>query len=167
MRALLCLALLACGPKVEPQSPSFDDDLGGKREVEPTEAAAPAPVPERPVAPVGKGLRSGTIERARLIAVLDSGPGAFLRQLEVTPRMDGERFVGWQLVQLLDRTGPLVDVDVVPGDVLLAINGKPISRPDQLQSVWDSLRTANELDADLWRGKDKLRLSFTIDPPAK
>ena len=34
----------------------------------------------------------------------------------------------------LDRNGPLVDVDVVPGDVLLAINGKPLSRPDQLQT---------------------------------
>ena len=166
MRALLCFALVACGPKVDPQNPSFDDDLGGKRESQTTEAA-PAPVPERPVAPVGKGLRSGTIERARLIAVLDSGPGAFLRQLEVAPRMDGERFVGWQLVQVIDRSGPLVNVDVAPGDVLLAINGKPISRPDQLQTVWDSLRTANELDADLWRGKDKLRLAFTIDPPSK
>ena len=96
--------------------------------------------------------------------MLDSGPGAFLRQLEVTPHMDGERFIGWQLVQLLDRSGPLVDVDVAPGDVLLAVNGKPLSRPDQLQTLWDSLRTANTLDAELWRGHDKLRLSFSIEP---
>ena len=166
MRALLCFALLAaCGPKADPQQPSFDDDLGGTRDSK-AEATPVAVVRERPVAPQGKGLRSGTIERSRLIAVLDSGPGAFLRQLEVTPRMDGQRFVGWQLVQLLDRSGPLVDVDVAPGDVLLAINGKPLSRPDQLQAVWDSLRTANELDADLWRGSDKLQLAFKIDPPA-
>ncbi len=162
MRALLCLALVAaCGPKADPQKPSFDDDLGAPREQAPQ--AAPAVV-ERPVAPPGKGLRTGTIERARLIAVLDGGPGAFLRQLEVTPRMDGQRFVGWQLVQLIDRTGPLQDIDVVPGDVLLAVNGKPLSRPDQLQAVWDSLRTANELDADLWRGNAKLRLTFAIEP---
>lgn len=180
--ALAAGGLVACGPKADPQEPSFDDDLGGAREpAAPGSAAsggtagagaaggagAVGAAPERPVAPPGKGLRSGTIERARLIAVLDGGPGAFLRQLEVTPRMDGERFVGWQLVQLLDRTGPLVEVDVAPGDVLLAINGKPLSRPDQLQAVWDSLRTANELDADLWRGADKVRLSFRIDPPAK
>ena len=56
------------------------------------------------------------------------------------------------------------DVDVVPADVLLAINGKPISRPDQLQTVWDSLRTANELRALVWRGDDKLELAFTIQP---
>jgi S1-C subfamily serine protease len=79
--------------------------------------------------------------------------------------MDGNRFVGWQLVQLLDRKGPLVGVDVVPGDVLLAVNGKPLSRPDQLQVVWDSLRTANAISAELWRGNAKLELSFTIDPP--
>jgi S1-C subfamily serine protease len=78
--------------------------------------------------------------------------------------MNGERFVGWQLVQLVDRSGPLVDVDVVPGDVLLAINGQPISKPDQLQRVWDSLRTANTVTAQLWRGEAKFDLAFTIGP---
>ena len=168
MRALACLAAVAlaaaCGPKVEPKQPSYDEDLPA----DPAASAAKTPAaPEaapRPEAPPGKGLRTGTIERARLIAVLDHGPGAFLRQLEVTPRMDGNRFVGWQLVQLIDHTGPLADVDVVPGDVLLAVNGQPLSRPDQLQSVWDSLRTANEVVADLWRGNAKLQLRFAIEP---
>lgn len=161
MRALLCLVLLACGPKVDPKEPAFENDLEGPKpqvtEIKPAMA-------ERPVAVPGRGLRTGTIDRARLNAVLDGGPGQFLRQLEVTPRMDGNRFVGWQLVQLIDRTGPLVDVDVAPGDVLLAVNGQPISRPDQLQTLWDSLRNANEVDADLWRGNAKLRLTFAIEP---
>ncbi|HEY5950352.1 MAG TPA: hypothetical protein VIV40_32900 [Kofleriaceae bacterium] len=164
MRALLCCAVItglaACGPKVAPKGSAFDEDLESR-----TAETAPAPIEQpRPEAPPGKGLRSGTIERAKLVAVLDSGPGAFLRQLEVAPRMDGERFIGWQLVQLLDRSGPLVDVDVVPGDVLLAVNGRTISRPDQLQSIWDSLRTANELRAQLWRGDAKLELAFSIEP---
>jgi S1-C subfamily serine protease len=160
--ALLSIVLVACGPKVAPKTGPLDEDLGPQ-----PANAAPAPVETaaRPEAPPGPGIRNGTIERAKLVAVLDGGPGAFLRQLEVTPRMDGQRFVGWQLVQLLDRKGPLVGVDVVPGDVLLAVNGKPLSRPDQLQVVWDSLRTANTLSAELWRGNAKLELSFTIDPP--
>ena len=160
----LIVAFGACGPKRAPAPPSFGEDFGARaREPVADEPAAPP----RPDAPPGKGARTGTIARARLVAVLDGGPGAFLRQLEVTARLTGNRFVGWQLVQLLDRQSALADVDVVPGDVLLAINGQPLSRPDQLQAVWDSLRTANEIRADLWRGDAKLQLVFAIDPPVE
>jgi type II secretory pathway component PulC len=163
MRALLLTLVVACGPKVSTTPTTFDEDLG---KPEPT-AAAPVNelTIERPVAPPGKGMRTGTIARDRLIAVLDAGPGSFLRQFEVTAKMSGERFVGWELVQLVGATGnPLYDVDLAPGDVLLAINGKQISRPDQLQSVWDSLRTANAVSAQLWRGQTKLTLEFAVEP---
>jgi S1-C subfamily serine protease len=165
MRAVLLAIVVwsACGPKVDPQGPqAIDEDLGTK----PEKAEPVAPVAAtRPEAPAGKGERTGTIARAKLLAVLDSGPGNFLRQVEVAPRMDGERFVGWQLVQLVDHSGPLGVVDVVPGDVLLAVNGKPLSKPDQLQTIWDSLRTANTITAQLWRGNAKFELQYTIDPP--
>ena len=164
MRAgLLALVVLACGPRAASTPRPLDHDLDPRAE---PVAAEPAVLPDeqRAVAPPGKGLRTGTIARAHLVAVLDAGPGTFLRQLEVAPRMSGERFVGWQLVQLLDRSGPLHDVDLVPGDVLLAVNGVPVSRPEQLQALWDSLRTANEVTAQLWRGDQKLELRFAVQP---
>ena len=162
--AALVVALAACGAKVATKPLSYDDDLAGKQQADPrTDEQGPQPV--REIAPPGKGLRTGTIARAHLVAVLDAGPGTFLRQLEVAPHMAGDRFVGWRLVQLLDRTGPLHDVDLAPGDVLLAINGTPVSRPEQLQALWDSLRTANDVTAKLWRGSQALELHFTIDPP--
>jgi hypothetical protein len=186
MRAgLLALAVLvhaACGPKVSTAPRALDDDLDRTPRPPPTAAAASpqpadaarpsdaprladAPRPAPAAAPPGKGVRTGTIARARLVAVLDAGPGTFLRQLEVAPRMAGDRFVGWQLVQLLDRSGPLHDVDLAPGDVLLAVNGKPVARPEQLQVLWDSLRTANEVSAQLRRGDQPLELRFTVQPP--
>jgi len=162
MRALAFALLVACGPKVSPKPISYDEDLGkAEKPAEPVDELTM----ERKVAPPGKGMRTGTIERARLVAVLDAGPGMFLRQFEVTAKLNGDRFVGWELVQLLGTQGnPLYDVDLVPGDVLLAINGKQISRPDQLQTVWDSLRTSNEVTADLWRGSQKLQLAFSVEP---
>lgn len=164
MRAgLLAVVALACGPKASNAPGTLDDDLDHRATATRAEAAAP-PEDQRAVAPPGKGLRTGTIARDRLVAVLDAGPATFLRQLEVAPRLSGDRFVGWQLVQLIDRDGPLHDVDLVPGDVLLAINGQPLSRPEQLQAVWDSLRTANEVTAHMTRGDQKLELHFTVEP---
>ncbi|HEX3766452.1 MAG TPA: hypothetical protein VHW23_47490 [Kofleriaceae bacterium] len=177
MRAgLLALAVLvpaACAPKVSTTPRPFDDDLDVRPESTAAAAtpaapaaAAPAPGNARPAPPApGKGLRSGTIARARLIAVLDAGPGTFLRQLEVAPRLAGDRFVGWQLVQLIDRSGPLHDIDLAPGDVLLTVNGQPVARAEQLWAVWDSLRTANAVTAQLSRGDRPLELRFTVDPP--
>jgi hypothetical protein len=169
MRAgLFALVIAACGPTVSTTPRVLDDDLGARTAAAPAEVAAapdePHAVAPHAMAPHGKGLRSGTIARDRLVAVLDAGPATFLRQLEVAPRLSGDRFVGWQLVQLIDHAGPLHDVDLVPGDVLLAINGKPLSRPEQLQTVWDSLRTANEVTAQMSRGDQQLELHFTIEP---
>ncbi len=162
MRSLVLCGLIACAPKVSTTPDRFDEDVAHQQAVAPA-AAAPAEV-VRPDAPHGKGVRSGSIDRAKLVAILDAGPGSFLRQLEVTPRREGDRFVGWQLVQFLDQQTPLVAADLAPGDVLLAINGRPLSRPDQLQTLWDSLRTSNEVTAQLWRGDAKFELHFTIDP---
>ena len=173
MRALAFSLLFACGPKVSTTGSTFNEDLraepvaatsDGVPTAKPAEAApAPVAAPGCGHAPA-HGARTGTIDRARLVEVLDKGPGMFLRQFEVAPRLQGNRFVGWQLVQLLDTTGPLAGVDVAPCDVLFAINGKPLSRPDQLQDLWDSLRKSNELVAQLWRGTDKLELRFAIEP---
>ncbi|MCW5805007.1 MAG: PDZ domain-containing protein [Deltaproteobacteria bacterium] len=170
--ALVLAFATACGAKVVPAAVGYDEDLGGRTRSADDDGAQPARdgeaprIAERPraEAPPGKGLRHGTIERARLVAILDAGPAMFLRQFEMIARLESERFIGWQLVQLVDRASPLADVDLVPGDVLLAVNGKPLSRPDQLQSVWDSLRTANEVTAQLWRGEMKLTLAFAIEP---
>ncbi|MBA3538413.1 MAG: hypothetical protein H0T79_02190 [Deltaproteobacteria bacterium] len=162
MRAVIAgvLFVIACGPKVNVAPISYDEDLPRER----TADSSLVVEPPRAEAPRGKGERSGTIARARLVAVLDQGPGAFLRQLEVAPNMRGERFVGWQLVQFIDTAGPLVAVDLQPGDVLLAVNGRPLSRPDQLQTIWDGLRTADAVTAQLWRGPTKLTIEFAVEP---
>ena len=161
--AFVALAHGACGPAVSNLPRTLDDEAESRKSA----PAAPAPVQEAPgpAAAEGKALRICTIARARLIAVLDAGPGMFLRQLEVSPRLAGNRFVGWQLVQLLDRSGSLHDIDVAPGDVLLAVNGRPLARPEQLQALWDSLRTANQVTAQLRRGDQPLELRFTVEPP--
>ena len=173
MRALAFSLLFACGPKVSTSGSTFNEDLRAEPVASSEQAQAKvetdAPRPTTASTPAcgqapAHGVRTGTIDRAHLVEVLDKGPGMFLRQFEVAPRLEGNRFVGWQLVQLLDTTGPLANLDVAPCDVLFAINGKPLSKPDQLQELWDSLRGSNEVVAQLWRGTTKLELRFAIEP---
>jgi len=173
-RVVLVFAVAACGPAVSTHGGLFDEDVArspgtpaADSNADGSAAATNANAPRaRTEAPVGKGMRAGTIARASLTAVLDAGPGEFLRQLEVTPQLAGQRFVGWQLVQLVDHTGPLAAIDLAPGDVLLAVNGKPVAQPDQLQALWDSLRSADAVDAELWRGDRKVTLHFAVEPTA-
>jgi hypothetical protein len=174
----VALALAACGPKHATTSLFEEDDprAGGQPESEPEPELASAQVAgeqhnvvrgwdARSVAPAGKGERTGTIDRTKLLATLDAGPGAFLRQLEVAASMDGDNFVGWQLVQIVDDATALLQLDLIAGDVLVAVNGAPIARPDQLMTVWNSLRTSDRLVCDVLRGDNRFQLSFAIVPP--
>lgn len=159
---------VGCAPAVAPKAPStyFDEDLPSDHTAAdaPATPTAPTRTPARADAPRGKGTRSGTIDRGRLVAMLDGGPATFLRQIEVSARLQGDHFVGWQLVQVLDHEGALANVDVAPGDVLVAINGKPVAKPDQLHTLWESLRTANQIVAELTRGDAKVELVFDVQP---
>jgi hypothetical protein len=158
---LLALALTACGPKVHPEASPFEED----------DPAAGAPVEERPptweelpVAEPGPGAREGTIERVALLRVLDAGPGAMLRNFEVAAVHENRRFVGWRLVAVDPQRRIFDGVDLQPGDVLVALNGRVVARPDELQAVWDGLRTADAIVADLRRGEAKFQLKWLITP---
>lgn len=159
--AALILAALGCGPKVNMEPSPFEED----------DPSAGAPIEnkqptweELPVAEVGPGVREGTIDRAALVAVLDAGPGAVLRHFEVAAEHDGDKFLGWRLVAVDPKHRGFDGVDLQPGDVLVALNGRSVSRPDELQAVWDGLRTADAIVADLRRGEGKLQLKWTITP---
>ncbi len=165
MRALTSLILLlplaACGPKVDPNTPfDIDDDRPGV----PATAVAPLPVE----APPGSGSRTMTMDRATLAASLAVGPPAFLRQVEVTADTIGDRFLGWRLVQLLADASPsLRSLDVLPGDVLLDVNGAPVAKPDDLMNLWTSLSGAPQIVFNLTRGGAPFAITVAVtDAPA-
>ena len=82
------------------------------------------------------------VRRRELDAVLAAGPARFLARVRVRARFTGGRFAGWQLLQFTDPADPIARAGIGPGDVLIAVNGRTIERPEQLQLIWDSLRGA-------------------------
>ena len=161
-----CLVMAACGAKVHvDEMPMDQDDPNAGAPMTPMTRVAPEaakPAPAMPVAPPGPGARTMTIARASVNAAIDAGPGAFLRGFEVAPVMVGEKFAGWRLVRVLDGEHRFDGLDVAPGDVLVDVNGLPVSEPDQLSALFESLRGAHEIVCNLVRGSARFQLKVAI-----
>lgn len=177
---LTVLGLGGCAPKVDPRSPFDEDDPRALREDRERAAAnasaggghaadapaAPVPIdPEEaavPLVPPGTGVRAGMIARAELRPMLDAGPAAFLAWFDTDAATVDGRFVGWRLVRIRPAGRALTALDLMAGDVLVAVNGHPLRRPDELGDLWAELYGAGAIVAEVNRGGDRFTLRFTI-----
>lgn len=139
---LLGLWLLACAEALPP--PVVDPS-----ELEAASRNEPEPPPP------------GVLWRDEVDAVLDAGLGRFLAFVRVEPRFDGEKFVGWELVELLPPDS-WKQVDLKPGDVVTRVNGRPIERESEAYQAFISLRESDRLVVSYLRGDLERELIFRI-----
>ena len=100
------------------------------------------------------------------MATLSRGLGDFLTRLELEPSLTGGKFRGWRIAKL--RAGnPLWDgVNLAAGDVVLAVNGRPIERPEQALAAFQSLAVAPELRVAYERDGARREIVYPIDDDA-
>ena len=65
-------------------------------------------------------------------------------EIDDHPVLVGGKFHGFRIAVLRDAAF-WSGVDLRPGDVVTAVNGFPIERPEQAQTAFDSLEVASEL----------------------
>jgi hypothetical protein len=118
--AFVCLLVLGCSPSPPPELP-------------------PAPEKKDVVAPK---LPEQFIDRRRLEAVLQEGPGWLLERVPIEEVLEGESFVGWRV---RDLPVELSGVDLRSGDVVTAVNGMPLETPPDFWAAWTTLTVASEL----------------------
>jgi type II secretory pathway component PulC len=146
--ALLSYAAGCGGATVE--APITETDLG--TEIAELNAEPPAPAPATPA----------TISRADLDRFLAGGPAPVLALVVTEPYKEHGRFVGFQIKAFTQ--GEPTAIDLRPGDVILAINGRRIERPEHYFEVFEALKTAHQLRFDLRRDGEKQRLVYPIVP---
>jgi hypothetical protein len=100
---------------------------------------------------------AGMVRRADLLAVLDAGIPRFLQTVEVEPLLESGRFQGWRIVRFYTA-----GVDLLPGDVVLAVNGHRCEKPDDLSDLWEALRFTKEIVVEFLRGDERRELHFTV-----
>lgn len=143
-------AVAACGGRSPPpESADEVEDPAEARDLGEPSGGAPASGPRR----------GGEVARADLNHVLDAGPGAFLARTEVKVRLVKGQFGGWRVVR-----SPYPDIDLVAGDVVLAVNGRSLEHPVDLERLWRDLRAANSIDVDVERRGQKFALRFAVVP---
>lgn len=86
----------------------------------------------------------GSVERKEVDQTVEAGLGAFLQRLSVEPVMEGEKFVGFRLVEIdpgMLRQG----IDIQVGDVFTRANGHTLEAETEAFEAFESLRTAPEI----------------------
>ncbi len=159
--AIAVAALAGCVSSASPSEPAaFDED--DPTAAQPTAAAEPeAPAPPARSTEIPEDV-AGTIPGAALDAVLDRGPGYFLAGIEVEPAFRSGKFAGWVIMRFEPEDTRVGDAPLMAGDIVVAVNQHPIAKPQQLQSVWDELRTADHLVIAGERGGTTFELRYDI-----
>lgn len=153
---LLALAVPACAsspyPDIdEPMPPGVKTSMDSPAPALPDVAGAAAATPARP----------GTLQRADVERVIDSGFGRFLAHVNVEPRISGGKFAGWSIVAL--RPPELWGgIDLKPGDVVTRVNGMPIERELEAYEAFQAVRSAERLEVSYLRQNQPRTLSYVI-----
>jgi hypothetical protein len=158
---IAAVLLCSCGPKVNTAPYSFDEPLQPITKWDDSTAQSASAAETSPSSSLPK-LREGTLQRTDVNAVLDAGPGALLRELDLQAVLQGNTFIGWEIVSIVSASSPAARADLIPNDVIRTINQQAVGKPDELMAVWNSLRTAPRLDVEMTRAGKPYMLSFAI-----
>lgn len=103
----------------------------------------------------------GSLWRRDVNAALDGGLGLFLQHADLAPEVQQGTFVGFKIVELRPP-GWWQGVDLMPGDVIVQVNGMPIEQPTEAHDAFESLRKADKLTVHYLRGGESRDLVYTI-----
>ncbi len=109
---------------------------------------------------------AGAVRRSDVRQALSAGLGEFLSTITLdvdNPVFRDGRFIGFRILQP-SASWP-ASVDLKAGDVVTAVNGYSVERPEQAQQAFLSLAVASELRVDYERdGQPRsMRLAITDD----
>jgi len=146
---LVVVSLLGCGSALPPPA---------KTVVEPAVANMSAGETLPPA--------SGTLRRSEVRRVMSDGLGMFLQRVTFDvehPVFRDHHFVGFRISEL--NGDGWSGIELKPGDVVTAVNGFPIERPEQAEQAFLSLAVASELRVDYERDGEprSMRLNITDD----
>ncbi|MDB4930744.1 MAG: hypothetical protein JWM10_3228 [Myxococcaceae bacterium] len=152
---LLALAVLAgcAARRVADVSP---DEINWSEATRVPTAPAPEPAEVEETTPA-------VLTRQVLVDASSRGLGRFLAEVDVSPVVEGGRFVGFRLNSARHlRRWRRAGADLRPGDVITRVNDQPIDRPERAVGCLAALREASELRVDLLRRGEPVHVRVAV-----
>jgi hypothetical protein len=137
---------------------------GGSQGRDAARGEATNDVRAEPLEPGAEAL-TGAVVRPDLLDVLGRSAGDFLRLVEVEAEVRDGAFAGWRITSLPEGTPSWIDVQ--RGDVVTAINGMPVERPEDAQAIWETLQVASEVRIDLERAGERRSVRIPVEDVAE
>ncbi len=157
----LCMVAGACA--TSPEKREIDrgpDQVVGDPPTEESEDYEFAPPPRHPghhgdvsmdsPAPATPAGRDA-VARQDLNRLLQYGPSVIFQHVDTDPYREGERFVGFRIIDLSDRAQEILSPRLRVGDVVTHVNLVKVERPEDYTEVWESLEDAEEIRVDFLR----------------
>jgi general secretion pathway protein C len=127
-----------------------------------TPASTPAPIPAAALAKgiVRTGPDSFAVDRAARDALFD-GATDLMRSVAIRPEKKGDEVIGIRLAMLKPGT-PLDALGVHAGDVLLSLDGIPLTSPEQMFTAYARARTDEHLRVVLQRDGRPMQVDLDV-----
>lgn len=116
--------------------------------------SAPAKVAAKP------HVIAGQIDRKQLSTIVDAGLGRMLQFVKLAPVMEGKTFLGFRIEEMPQHASTTLGLR--QGDIIMRVNGSPISKPTEAFQVWNSLRVVSEVNIEYLREASKHEARIAI-----
>jgi len=121
---------------------------------------AETPKPRATANPDTSGdVPAGSVDRRLLEAILREGPPWVLERVPIEEVMDQGKFKGWRLQ---DFPAEWSHVDLQPGDVVTALNGMTLEKPDELWAAWATMGSAGDIKVSFVREGEAKEIKVPI-----
>ena len=127
-------------------------------------AAPAAPVPATATDPFDDLLPAGNIAAEVITRFHKSGPHILLRALETEPARINGKLLGYRIVSLAPNAAFLRRAQLLPGDIITAVNGASLLTPDEFMKTWSSLPALTAIELNLLRGSESITKRWVIEP---
>jgi hypothetical protein len=124
--------------------------------------APAAPIVAAPADPFDDLLPAGQIAAEVIARFHKAGPHTLLRALETEPARLNGKLLGYRIVSVAPDAAFLRRAQLLPGDIITAVNGAPLLTPDDFMKLWSSLPTLAALDVNLLRGSESVTKRWVI-----